>query len=497
MPHYLSRFLLLEALLFSFFSIVCVYCDNFYVAPLGSDENQGTLENPWRSIEYSINQLKAGDTLFLREGVYSESIRIYEGGEENNRIIIRNYQDEKPLIEGSSVDAANGLVINTGHLELAGLEISNWECGIWAESSYDIQITNCTVHDVSYGIGFSDGTHNFTLRDCYLHHFDLYGFDASPSGGSDCYDGTIINCTAIHGRDPEQNVDGFALGHGDQHGFRFINCITIDVADGFDISADQTTLIGCWADRCYTAGYKIWGDEVTLMNCISSDGSVSNLELDWSGTPKTVSVINCDMINAATFNIWVENPKDTLILYNSIIAGGKNIGIAFESGLNDGYIGDYNLFQNGDKARMIVISYEQEFSLNDINSDNWSSKTSQDTHTIITENSNNLFQDAENKNFMPTETSPTIDKGGGEYQAPFDYDGLARPNGEGIDIGAYEYYDNRQNTRILPITEMPINSHSNTDNNQTEESSTGSLTFMIIIFAALVIITIIIIARRH
>ena len=58
-------------------------------------------------------------------------------------------------------------------------------------------------------IGAADGAHDFVLNRVELHHFELYGFDASPSGGADCYNGSFNNCTAHTGVDSEQNVDGF------------------------------------------------------------------------------------------------------------------------------------------------------------------------------------------------------------------------------------------------------------------------------------------------
>ena len=89
------------------------------------------------------------------------------------------------------------------------------------------------------------GTHDFELNRVKLHHFTMLGFDASPSGGPPCYNGVFNDCIAYTGRDPEQNVDGFALGHGDQHDFTFNRCVVYDVFDGFDISARNTTLNRC------------------------------------------------------------------------------------------------------------------------------------------------------------------------------------------------------------------------------------------------------------
>ena len=113
-----------------------------------------------------------------------------------------------------------------------------------------------------YGIGVTDGAHDFVLNRVVMHHFSLYGFDASASGGAVCYNGTFNDCIAHTGRDLAQNVDGFALGHGTQHDFVFNRCIVYNIYDGFDISSKNTTLNRCLAYDCWNGGYKLWQDEI-------------------------------------------------------------------------------------------------------------------------------------------------------------------------------------------------------------------------------------------
>ena len=78
------------------------------------------------------------------------------------------------------------------------------------------------------------------------HDFDLYGFDVSP-GDSDCYNGVFWYCLSHTCRDPDQNVDGFALGHGTQHDFWLYRCEAYDVYDGIDISSRDTLIERCSA----------------------------------------------------------------------------------------------------------------------------------------------------------------------------------------------------------------------------------------------------------
>ena len=38
---------------------------NYYVSPSGSDSNNGSINSPWETIQYGLNQLYYGDTLHI------------------------------------------------------------------------------------------------------------------------------------------------------------------------------------------------------------------------------------------------------------------------------------------------------------------------------------------------------------------------------------------------------------------------------------------------
>ena len=61
----------------------------YYVAPSasgGSNSNNGSISSPWETITYALTQLSAGDTLYLREGTYRETITITQDGSSGNVI---------------------------------------------------------------------------------------------------------------------------------------------------------------------------------------------------------------------------------------------------------------------------------------------------------------------------------------------------------------------------------------------------------------------------
>ena len=87
---------------FSFFQF---FSTTYYVAPSssgGSDSNAGTsLAAPFETLAHAIDQLTAGDILYVREGTYRETITIDENGSSGNLITIQNYNNEVVTIDGT------------------------------------------------------------------------------------------------------------------------------------------------------------------------------------------------------------------------------------------------------------------------------------------------------------------------------------------------------------------------------------------------------------
>jgi hypothetical protein len=436
--------LLLIWVLFPLVFVSTVFAGSYYVDrnhASASDANPGTFNLPWLTIQHAADEIGAGDTVFIRSGVYHEQVLTTNNGSANDGYIVFSaYPGETPIIDGIGVQTGStGILISHSYLKFTGLEIRNWDSGIWMEFASHIDISYCEVHECVFGIGASFGTHDFLLDHVLMHHFDLYGFDASPGGGLDCYNGTLNNCIAHTGRDPQQNVDGFALGHGTQHNFVFNNCIAYNVFDGFDISSRGTTLNSCLGYDCWNGAYKLWQDDVKLINSIGYGSVGANVELDWDSEPGKTTLINCTFFNAASYNIWVENTNDTLAMYNCIVAGGDNIGLAFElPGVNN-YYGDYNIFHNDNPDRSVAVAYTDEFSLEDVHNGSWSAYSGQDNNSIVVFDRDAIFTDANNNDLHLLSSSAAVDNGTAAGAPAEDYEGNPRPSGQGYDIGAFEY----------------------------------------------------------
>lgn len=431
----------------------------FYVDknhPDANDENPGTDALPWLTIQHALDVAQAGDSVIIRQGIYPESLTTQnDGNATDGHIVFAAYTSENVAIDGTDADENIGLRIENSYLKFYNLEIFNWPVtGIWMTGSGFSEIHSAEVHETTFGIGISAGSHDFLFNGTTVHDFDLYGFDASPMGEDFCYNGTFINCTAHTGRDQEQNVDGFALGHGEQNNFVFENCVAYNVFDGFDISSASTTLSSCLAYDCRNTCYKLWQDHVELINCIGHDGDISIVQLGWQEFSTETTLRNCTFSNAGVYTIWQANSNDILNMYNCIISGGDNIGLCFEQPSAANYHGDFNLFQNNNAARAFYIGGVVEFSIQDLQNGNWASYSGQDENSLAASSIGEIYINPDSDDFHLSPYSPAIDQASPDYAPDFDFDGNLRPFGANPDIGAYESY---QDTPVYLVSPAGIN----------------------------------------
>jgi hypothetical protein len=136
----------------------------FYVSTTGSDSNPGTLSAPWRTIQHAANSVQAGDTVYVRGGVYNESVNISVSGSATaGPISFKTFPGEQGIIDGTglvpSTSGTQGLIniANQSYISIQGLEIRNYQtssasatpAGIWVSGSgSNIQLLNNLVHNV-------------------------------------------------------------------------------------------------------------------------------------------------------------------------------------------------------------------------------------------------------------------------------------------------------------------------------------------------------------
>ena len=89
-----------------------VVAADFYVAPSGSDTNSGTLAQPFLTIQKAANAMKAGDTCYIRAGIYRETVIPTNSGTSASPITFRPYGSETVTVSGA--DVVTGWSVHTG-----------------------------------------------------------------------------------------------------------------------------------------------------------------------------------------------------------------------------------------------------------------------------------------------------------------------------------------------------------------------------------------------
>jgi hypothetical protein len=75
----------------------------YFVDPDGNDRNDGSKASPWRTLKHAIDQLRAGDTIYLRGGVHWAYGQVHIGpensGEPGAPVTIRSYPGELAVVD--------------------------------------------------------------------------------------------------------------------------------------------------------------------------------------------------------------------------------------------------------------------------------------------------------------------------------------------------------------------------------------------------------------
>ncbi|WP_139958674.1 right-handed parallel beta-helix repeat-containing protein [Flavicella sediminum] len=91
-------------ILFLLVSINFLWANEFFVSTQGSNQNSGTKEFPFRTIQKAANSAISGDTITVREGTYREWVSPAHGGYHKSKpIVYRAAKGEKVHIKGSEI----------------------------------------------------------------------------------------------------------------------------------------------------------------------------------------------------------------------------------------------------------------------------------------------------------------------------------------------------------------------------------------------------------
>ncbi|HYK01214.1 MAG TPA: right-handed parallel beta-helix repeat-containing protein [Thermoanaerobaculia bacterium] len=130
-----------------------LYATTYYVATNGLDTNAGTIAAPFRTINQAQSPATAGDTIYVRGGIYNERFVIWESGTSSARLTIAAYPGEHAIIDGTGTSASTSLVsLGSDYVDFSGFEVRNsTDYGIVCWGCTNTRIVNNRVHSSKRG----------------------------------------------------------------------------------------------------------------------------------------------------------------------------------------------------------------------------------------------------------------------------------------------------------------------------------------------------------
>lgn len=237
-----------------FLAVVEAGAAEFYIAVDGSDDNAGTIDQPFATFPHAIDLAGPGDTIFVRGGTYllTQRITIEKAGREGEPIRLHAMPGEQPVLDFSGNPIRSHPAGNYALMRLDAVGVA------LVEGAEYWHIKDLTIQSTPF-LGMTiNGSHN-VLEQLTLRWHQGTGLSV---GGSH---NLVLNCDSYENFDPQRNgedADGFAAkfgGVGEGNVFRGTRAWA-NSDDGYDFwhAANPVLIEHCWA---FDNGYQRAGWE--------------------------------------------------------------------------------------------------------------------------------------------------------------------------------------------------------------------------------------------
>jgi hypothetical protein len=428
--------------------------------PMASDSNAGSEDAPWLTIQHAADVMRAGDTTYVRAGIYEERVQAKNSGELGNPVTFK--AEENVIVRGFQIE-------NQTYIRIIGFEITH--------------LNSNAQHE---GIRLVGG-HGCEILDNYIHHVYTLGIWMHHSGPS--------NNVVIRGNRMEfiGAVEGYEAGEiaikvwGNENTVEY-NDIS-HVGDFLNVWGEKNIVRNNYFHDCYLAdfpqcplpeghhidGLQYWSDERMLLtrtlmeNNLIVDNSVPNAhtvllrDLNNTGSSEFLFRNNVGVRNGS-YPFGVEQFEHARVVNNTFVdalsaqSPKAYYCVSFLDGSNDGSIIN-NIFYNSvrDGGRVYYVDPESQAGFyGDYNfafnpgcgsACSWLDPIRSEEHSIL--NQDPGFENYPGDDFRLQQNSPAVDSAGpltttvsagsgtqiAVYDSGYFIDGWGRGLGDWISVG--------------------------------------------------------------
>ncbi len=274
---------------------------SYYVSVKGDNNNPGTLQRPWRTIDYACHHATPNANIYVLEGMYKEQVYVAV-----DSIYVRNYLGQKVRLDGSNESAGPMIEIQDRKgVTFEGITVQNAMYNdaqgvlIHGKSEH-ITLKNCVFHNIHFSADSTDPVHAGTnaqpiivygdsttairylvIEDNEVYHCRVgYSEGLAINGNVDTFDvrrntlwdlpNIAIDAIGHEGTCPDPSLD--QARHGNINENTVYDCQSAYAANA-GIYIDGAKDITLERNTCYR---NIWGIEV---GCEHTGKSASNIEV--------------------------------------------------------------------------------------------------------------------------------------------------------------------------------------------------------------------------
>lgn len=420
----------------------------YYVSPSGADAGPGTVTEPWRTIGKAATTLAPGDTVLIRAGTYAEQVQVAVSGMAGAEVTFAAYPGESPVLDGTGVVVSTGdlaglfEVVQRSWVRVRGLRVQHagpgeLTAGFLVEDSSHVTVESCSTFDtVSSGIGVWGGS------DVTLAGNDVAFACTGPMQESISVGGTTgfeLRGNVVRDGPPmPAGKEGICIKDGASTGMVHHNQVSglhekvglyFDAWDKhtFDIDVHGNRIWAIEGADGIALASEMGGllENIRVHDNVSFDNGFYGISVGVNGTSPThpmsgIVIVNNTAVGNGTTGwgggITVYNPgASNVIVRNNVVNANAAFQIAVSADVPAGAVTvDHNLvhpFLGTEPDEIRGTDYVE---------------------------ADPLFVGAAAHDYHLLAASPAIDHGNRALAPTADADGLLRPQGAGVDLGAYE-----------------------------------------------------------
>lgn len=371
----------------------------YYVAPGGSDSNDGSADSPFATIQWAANIVNPGDTVILRDGIYTggpESVvTIERSGTAEQWITFRAQNEWGAILDGQDSTTIHGVMImdGVGYVRFEGLQIQNMMASGFAagNDTHDLYYYRNLLHDIG--------------RICSDAQGDNVGFRDKQTSVRMVYDSNVLHTIGRLHLSPgcvpfttnyQNHDDGMSL-HG--HDIKIVNNVFYNFRSGWAIQSSGGATNWLIADNTFAFPNPYRRGQIVLWQDNTNFTIANNIFYEPNGA--AIELTSC-------------SSKANVVVRNNISTGDMI----------------YDTDTGRNRCQGVQLSQN---------------RVSTDPGLV----------DPDNGNFRLRDDSLAIDIADPSVSAIVDHDGAPRPQGQGYDVGAFEFGDGKDTAAPLVSISSP------------------------------------------